>query len=803
MTLDPDRLEEIFEQALNQPDPSARADYLTRTCTHNLELRRQIEQLLGAHHAAGGFLDLPHVHGSLQNSTQINEGPGSQIGQYQLLEQIGEGGFAIVFMAEQEFPVRRRVALKIIKPGMDTRQVVVRFEAERQALAMMDHPSIAKVFDAGTTSTGRPFFVMELVKGTPITEYCDRHRLTIPQRLELFSQVCRAVQHAHQKGLIHRDLKPSNVLVNMQDDQPAAKVIDFGIAKATESRLTERTLFTEVRQLIGTPTYMSPEQMDGSFDIDTRTDVYSLGVLLYELLAGTPPFDPKELRSRTLAEMQRILREVEPQAPSTRLRTLNDTLASIASQRRIDPRKLSGVVRGELDWIVLRCLEKDRRRRYEATSALAQDIQHYLADQPVQARPASRRYKLKKFIRRNRLPVAAAAALAGALMLGAIGTTWQSVRATRAERQAQDNFKRAREAVSDILSITDNDMYNAPGSRPMRVKLMKTVIEHYRPILDQPSDDPAPRAELARLYDKLAFAAVWTGEDMETVVVPAFDMAQAIQERLLRERPGDRGLRKDLGRTLFFKGWLHPQRDKRRQSIDAAIETFQGLVAEDSADVIARIDLADSIFYSRLLTDNASERESLELRVIEMREQLLRELPRSVEVRRDLGESLQARATVLAERDPAAALAALLRSVDLFESLVADLEHRDPAILVPARPTPVLAKPSIAFIKRTLAQVCLAASVLENRQGRPAQAIELSGRAREIYRELVDRDPSIETFVNELADAMEHDPAPAQSREHALTVWTRLAAAHPDSAPIARQLRRARGSITSASATAP
>ena len=327
----------------------------------------------------------------------LSEGPGTRIGRYKLLQPIGEGGFGSVFMAEQETPVVRKVALKIIKLGMDTKQVIARFEAERQALAMMDHPNIARVFDAGATEIGRPYFVMELVKGIPITDFCNQHHLPAQRRLELFIEVCKAIQHAHQKGIIHRDLKPSNVLVTLHDGTPVPKVIDFGIAKATNQRLTEHTLFTEFRLFIGTPQYMSREQADISgLDVDIRADIYSLGVLLYELLTGSTPFDPKQLSRFAYAEVQRIIREVEPPKPSTRLSTLGAELIDVATRMGTEPKKLNQLVAGELDWIVMKCLEKDRSRRYETANALARDVQRYLADEPIEASPPSATLKGKR-----------------------------------------------------------------------------------------------------------------------------------------------------------------------------------------------------------------------------------------------------------------------------------------------------------------------------------------------------------------------------------------------------------------------
>ena len=408
---------DLFIAALQIDDPAERAAYLDKACGGDAELRQRVEALLAAFGQAGSFLQQPAAapaataEGTPVGPSQQNapaEELGRVIGPYKLLQQLGEGGMGTVFMAEQTQPVQRKVALKIIKPGMDSRQVIARFEAERQALALMDHPNIAKVLDAGTTETGRPYFVMELVKGVPITRYCDEHRLTPKQRLELFVPVCQAVQHAHQKGIIHRDLKPSNVLVALYDDKPVPKVIDFGIAKATGQQLTERTLYTDFGQVVGTLEYMSPEQAElNQLDIDTRSDIYSLGVLLYELLTGTTPLERKRLKAAALLEMLRLIREEEPPKPSTRLST-TDELPSVAANRGQEPKQLSGLVRGELDWIVMKCLEKDRNRRYETANGFAQDIQRYLADEPVQACPPSAAYRLRKFVRRNKGPVLAA-----------------------------------------------------------------------------------------------------------------------------------------------------------------------------------------------------------------------------------------------------------------------------------------------------------------------------------------------------------------------------------------------------------
>jgi serine/threonine protein kinase/Flp pilus assembly protein TadD len=424
------RLEDIFAEAVRHPDGAPREAFLEQACGGDAELRREVDALLASDHAAGSFLELPDdVAAGGEAGGQyvaLSEKPGTRIGRFELLEKIGEGGFGVVFKARQVEPVRRLVALKVIRLGMDTPQVVARFEAERQALALMDHPHVARVFDGGATDAGRPYFVMELVDGAPITQYCDEHRLTLRQRLELFGQVCEAVQHAHQKGLIHRDIKPTNLLVATHDDRPAAKVIDFGVAKAIGMQLTDKTLATDFRQLVGTPASMSPEQAAGGQDVDVRSDVYSLGVVLYELLVGIPPFVPRELRRKSLVEVQRILCEVEPPAPSARLRAMNAELPLAAAARGTAPEQLVAAVRGDLDWIVMRCLEKDRARRYESPSALARDVERYLHEEPVHASPPSPLYRARKFARRRRTEIAAAVTILLALISAAAAVGWSA-----------------------------------------------------------------------------------------------------------------------------------------------------------------------------------------------------------------------------------------------------------------------------------------------------------------------------------------------------------------------------------------
>ena len=575
----------IFLAALDIADAAERAAFVERSCADDAALRQRVDDLLRAYGQAGGPLDkLAAALAPTEVPEPIREHVGATIGPYKLMEQIGEGGFGLVFVAEQERPIRRKVALKIIKPGMDTRDVIARFEAERQALALMEHPNIARVLDAGTTESGRPYFVMELVRGVPITEYCDKTQLTPRERLELFVEVCHALQHAHQKGIIHRDIKPSNVLVTLHDGRPVVKVIDFGVAKALHQKLTEQTIYTRFSQMIGTPLYMSPEQAEMSgLDIDTRSDVYSLGVLMYELLTGTTPFDKQRLAKAAYLELIRIIREEQPPKPSTRLSQSTATLTTIAAQRRTEPAKLSRIFRGDLDWITMKALEKDRTRRYGSARELAEDIERWERGDPIVAKPPTLRYLLGKYVRRNRIPIAVAAAVLVALIGGTIfefylinrersdaiesrrleakarsaaeaATKVAQLREQEAREQkerteaalkeverqrkrAEENFRQTRQTVDKYFTlISESRLIDIPGAESLRKELLSAALDYYRKYREFPkaeSDDAEIQAELAASYLRMSQieyvtkSADWLAES---------EKGQEILERLIAQK---------------------------------------------------------------------------------------------------------------------------------------------------------------------------------------------------------------------------------------------------------------------------
>jgi tetratricopeptide (TPR) repeat protein len=586
----------IFAKAQDIADAAERLRYLDEACAGDPSLRAHIEELLAEQERLGNFLARPAVVAAkTAEHVSATESVGSTIaGRYKLLEPIGEGGMGEVWAAEQLEPIRRLVAVKVIKAGMDSKTVLARFEAERQALALMDHPNIAKVHDGGATPDGRPFFVMELVKGIPITRFCDDRQLTPRQRLELFVPVCHAIQHAHQKGIIHRDIKPSNVLVAMYDDRPVPKIIDFGVAKAIGQRLTEQTLYTGFGAVVGTVEYMSPEQASfNQLDVDTRSDIYSLGVLLYELLAGSPPFSKKDLEKAGMLEMLRIIREQEPSKPSTKLSTA-EGLPTLAANRSTEPKRLTKLMRGELDWIVMKALEKDRSRRYETANGFAMDVLRYLADEAVQACPPSASYRIRKFLRRNKRAVVAAGLVLTALVAGMIGTTAGMVRARAAEKRAGEEAANARTEAAIAREI--NDFFNgdvlgqasgrgqvASGNEADPDLKVRTALDRAARRIgtrfrDQPRVEAAIRHTMGMAYRNLGIYP----QALEHLSIAADLVLAAEGER----HPDLWTIRHDLGVLYRMRG----EYDRGAQLLTQVLDARRAMLGTDDPDTLTTWD---------------------------------------------------------------------------------------------------------------------------------------------------------------------------------------------------------------------
>jgi serine/threonine protein kinase/tetratricopeptide (TPR) repeat protein len=816
--------ETLFHLALEKPT-AERAAFLEQACGGDEARRRRLEDLLRSHETPDSFLvnsgvnpeptsdsdpsQIDNVGRPVKSDVESNgrtlpkDGPGSFIGPYKLLQPIGEGGMGTVYMAEQRAPVHRMVALKLIKAGMDSRQVLARFGAERQALALMDHPNIAKVFDAGTTEQSLPYFVMELVKGIPITRYCDEHRLTTRERLELAIPVCQAVQHAHQKGIIHRDIKPSNVLIALYDGQPVPKIIDFGVAKATGPRLTDETLYTEFGAVVGTLEYMSPEQAQlNQLDIDTRSDIYSLGVLLYELLTGSTPLERKRLKQGAILEMLRVIREEESPRPSKRLSTIEE-LPSIAACRHIEPRKLSALMRGELDWIVMKALEKDRNRRYETANGLAADLRRYLNDEAVQACPPTATYRMSKFVRKYRVALATACAFIAVLVAATVISVWQAVRADRArseavmaysseatqrreaqnqrdrafkaEEDAKANLARARSAVDDYLTtISESRLLKSPlpGLQPLRKELLTTALKYYEDFVSQNRDDPGLQADLAAATFRVADITDQIGSKDEALksFQTALDMYGALAGST--PSPSNRSYRLGQGRCLVRMAMIQAnqgQSDAAHNSFERSIAVLAQLNVDEPGDAMSRADLAFAHHYSaRALQEKGSQESALRhLRTaIHLRESIVEEFPKQLSYRIDLALSLSNLGYLLLRNGQPAEALNSVRGANAIQRILVKEHPEDPQL----RCTLALSTRGLASTLKTL--------------GRWRESKPLFLESVEIMDRVVAENPAVTEFrrvlatsATELAENLiDHDEidagvsALAKARDQAATV---------------------------------
>jgi serine/threonine protein kinase len=730
---------EIFFEALELSKPEARAAYLERACTGDDALHRKVEELLKEHFSNDSLMAGPAVEGA-RSEVESPQAPAPMLDRYKLLEKIGEGGFGEVWMADQREPVKRRVALKIIKPGMDSRQVVARFEAERQALAMMDHANIARIFDAGVTDTGRPYFVMELVRGIKITDYCDQNQLPTRERLNLFILVCQAIQHAHQKGIIHRDIKPSNILVTLHDGVPVPKVIDFGIAKATQQELTEKTVFTQFQQFIGTPAYISPEQAEMSgLDIDTRADIYSLGVLLYELLVGQTPFDAKEMMQGGLDALRQIIREKEPLRPSTKLNTLpGDARTTAGKRRQTDVGKLVHQLQGDLDWIAMKCLEKNRTRRYETANGLAADIRRHLANEPVVACPPSAGYRLRKFVRRNKGPVLVAGIVLLMLVAGIIGTTLGQRKDLAEQRRLNE---RARQAIETVVSDTALEHLSREKElRPEQKEFLDKMIQYYAEFIQEAPATEEERRRQARAYHRMGSMNAILGRRPQESV-KAYRRAVALGQQLVADFPNQPEFRLELGSTYNSLGVLlhHDHRPREAESAYVEAQTiFRQLVADFPTRREFRQSLAgiqNNLGNLRAETGRLREAESVHAEALAIRKQLAADFPTEPILRRALAMSHSNLGWVFYKAGrPEEAEAAYRDALALYKRVVADFPNRPEFHL------------ELAGSHHNLSHVL-------RDTGRPKEAEAARAEALAIYKQLVADFPSRPEFRQAFADA--------------------------------------------------
>jgi serine/threonine protein kinase/tetratricopeptide (TPR) repeat protein len=792
MTVDFDKLRDIFHAAVEQHAPEQWDAYLEQACAGDEELRRQAAVMLKAHVQDKGPLDYKPFGNDDRTGAceheELTERPGTLIGPYKLLEQIGEGGFGVVFMAEQTQPMRRKVALKVLKPGMDTRQVIARFEAERQALALMDHPNIARVLDGGATASGRPYFVMDLVKGPPITDYCNQAEFTLRERLGLFVAVCSAVQHAHQKGIIHRDIKPSNVLVTMQDATPVVKVIDFGIAKAMGQQLTEKTLFTGFAQLIGTPAYMSPEQADPSGqDVDTRSDIYSLGVLLYELLTGTTPFEGKRLQEAGFDEMRRIIREEDPPRPSTRLSTLAEAATTVAAERRSDPGRSHRFVRGDLDLIVMKALSKARNERYATAKELADDVECFLDDRPIQARPPTWGDRARKWARRHLVLVRSAAALlllavvalavgAGVLRLKNIELAAANEKERQQRQRADINLAAARKAVDDFyLKIAENPKLRSADFHALRKQLVAAAVPFYEEFVKQEQDDPELEYDRAKVFGRLGMIRQEMGEIKEAMA--SYEQAQALFRRLAESYPDIRKYRWNFARSYHSIGTLFLEMrrfDEAEKVLRPGVEQQKALVKDFPAEAVFLSDLVNgynNLAYALYESGRPKEGEQVLRDALRSSRELVAKFPRVAEHRQGLSTCLHNLANVLGMSGRQREAADLFReSVKVLKSL-ADESPGNPEY-----------RQELARSQHNLGD-------LLRDTGRPKDAEPFFREAVKLFGELAEKFPRVPRYRYELALnhlglgqtlAALHRPQEAEMEyRQAVTIYQPLVKAYP------------------------